>query len=222
MNAVTAFPQSLSVEKRKKHTARRTSILLFAHRALVSRAPCWAVTQGAQRLAPRLGQEAGRKQPTPSLHSSICAAPMDVMGGSPLIILRTAHGTVPAVLLGSLMVSPPEPLQGIVKMSTQGPRSTHLPACPGGRDEKITPVLLAVLGLNAITRNAGFPQDSLSLACGWLKTTNRRPWYTEEKYITKNNSRRGKRTKNFPKINCYILPTIKVPWTVMHYFYWIK
>lgn len=34
--------------------------------------------------------------------------------------------------------------------------------------------------------------------------------------------REEKKTKNFPKINCYILPTIKAPWTVMHYFYWIK
>lgn len=72
-------------------------------------------------------------------------------------------------------------LRGTTKMSTQHPHRTCLPVCPGGREENITPVLLAVFGLNAITRNAGFPHSSLSLAWGWLKTTNRRPWYTEEK-----------------------------------------
>lgn len=41
---------------------------------------------------------------------------------------------------------------------------THLPARPGGRQENITPLLRPVRGLKATTRNAGLPQDSLSLA----------------------------------------------------------
>lgn len=41
---------------------------------------------------------------------------------------------------------------------------TRLPAGPGGRQENITPLLQPVRGLKATTRNAGLPQDSLSLA----------------------------------------------------------
>lgn len=69
------------------------------------------MTQGAQRLAPRLVQEAGRKQPTPSLHYNKCTARVEVMDGSLLIVGKTAGGSLPALLLSSSTESPPKPPQ---------------------------------------------------------------------------------------------------------------
>lgn len=74
---------------------------------------------------------------------------------------------------------------------------TYLPACPWGRQHSRTPTLWAVLGLITRSWNTGLPKAWLSLAQGWLRTTNRSPWCRRE--ITNQTIRRifggGDKTK---------------------------
>lgn len=63
---------------------------------------------------------------------------------------------------------------------TERQSHTCLPACPWGRRYSITPVPRAVFGLTTVSWNTGLPSNSFSLARGWLRTTNRRPWRRRE------------------------------------------
>lgn len=167
-NPVTAFPQSLWGGGGEDKSVRVQKINApVRQRTCGERSPLPRGDAGSSEVSAQAGAGSGQE-------TANTLAPFQPMcrtngsdGCSLLIIGKTANGSLPAVLLSSLSdFSPPKPPRRSHEASTQSPPGTCLPACPGGREENITPALLAVLGLNAITRNAGLPQDSLSLACG--------------------------------------------------------